>query len=57
MRARRYETWGVHLGWALFCMGDILVKFADGRIESTWNHIDIRHLLETGQYRNVGDVW
>jgi hypothetical protein len=54
MKARRYESWGVHLGWALPIMGDVLVITAKGAIFSTYSHIDVRHLLETGEYRNYG---
>ncbi len=57
MKAKRYESWGVHLGWSLPIMGDVLVRYADGRMESTYNHIDVRHLLETGEYLNYGDKW
>lgn len=57
MRAKRHETWGVHLGWSLPAMGGVLVRFASGGMETTWDHIDVRHLLETGEYRNYGDSW
>lgn len=57
MKARHYETWGVHLSWALPMMGDVLVITAKGEIFSTYNHIDVRHLLETGEYRNYGEAF
>lgn len=57
MKAKRHETWGVHLGWSLPMMGDVLVKFCDGRIEAVYDHINVGHLLETGEYRNYGEPW
>lgn len=57
MKAKRYETLGVHLGWSLPMMGEVLVRFPDGRTEAVYDHINVRHLLETGEYRNYGELW
>lgn len=38
-------------------MGEVLVRFPDGRTEAVYDHINVRHLLETGEYRNYGELW
>jgi hypothetical protein len=57
MKTKRYETWGVHLGRARSCMGGTLVIWPDNRIKWIFDHINVRHLLETGESVNYGHIW
>lgn len=53
MKAKYYESCGVFLGWSVPLTGAVLVIPAQGEAFTTHDHIDVRHLLEMGEYRNA----
>lgn len=46
MKAYYLETWGVFIGWAVPCMGGLLVKTPTGRIGWTWGYQGARQAIE-----------
>lgn len=39
MRATRYESWGVHLGWSIPTGDGFILRHGDGRIEWSWAYV------------------